>query len=205
MSSDCNARAPALRFFWLRMRPSRGSNLFSSSVIAEDMRQPKARLKCLPDERRNSAVSCVETSPQSLRRPSAETNRLPKKRCADNHLAAFLRRAEIRFILPSLPPSLLQPPHQPSSKKRGSDARGAAPSDGLHERASASAQSNAASASIRPLEALLSRAGPPPVLRRRRGTFRHASDRRGSSEYAIRESSVSRPRRRKQTSKCCPR
>jgi hypothetical protein len=32
-------------------RPSRGSNLLSSSAIHEDMRQPDKRLKCLSNER----------------------------------------------------------------------------------------------------------------------------------------------------------
>ena len=38
-----------------------------------------------------------------------ETDSLPEKRCADKDIAAFLRRAEIRFILPSLPPFRLPP------------------------------------------------------------------------------------------------
>src|SRR4051794_10775384 len=82
------------------MRPSRGSNLFSSPAIPEDMLQAQIRLKYLSSERRKSAVSRVEKARQSLCPKGTETNRLPKKRCADKYIAAFLRRAEIRFILP---------------------------------------------------------------------------------------------------------
>jgi hypothetical protein len=51
ISSDCNDRADPAQLFPLRIRPSRGSNLSSSSAIHEDMRQPHKRLKCLSDER----------------------------------------------------------------------------------------------------------------------------------------------------------
>jgi len=43
ISSDCNDREERARLP-LRIRPSRGSNLFSSSAIHEDMRQANKRL-----------------------------------------------------------------------------------------------------------------------------------------------------------------
>jgi len=64
ISSDCNdreERAPSP----LRIRPSRGSNLLSSSAIHEDMRQPDKRLKYLAGDRRKSAAACVEEAAQS--------------------------------------------------------------------------------------------------------------------------------------------
>ena len=51
ISSDCNDRDERARLLPLRIRPSRGSNLFSSPAIREDMRQPDKRLKCLSNER----------------------------------------------------------------------------------------------------------------------------------------------------------
>jgi hypothetical protein len=101
ISNDCNARRALARPLPLRIRPSRGSNLLSSSAIREDMRLAGKRLKYLASEPRKSAVPCVGKAPQSLQGASMETDSLPEKRCADNDIAAFLRRAEIRFILPS--------------------------------------------------------------------------------------------------------
>ncbi len=65
------------------------------------MRPPEKRLKCLSNERRTCAVCCVGKAAQSLCTREPETDNLPEKRCADKYVAAFLRRAEIRFILPS--------------------------------------------------------------------------------------------------------
>jgi hypothetical protein len=87
ISCDCNARARPLRALPIPGRPSRGSNLFSSSATLEDMRCPNKRLKYLASERRKSAVPCVEEAAQSLFGLAAETDSLPEKRCADKHIA----------------------------------------------------------------------------------------------------------------------
>jgi hypothetical protein len=112
ISCDCSARVRPARPRPLPGRPSRGSNLFSSSDIREDMRQPVKRLKYLSNERQQSAVCCAAKAAQSLRRTRAETDSLPEKRCADKDIAAFLRRAEIRFILRSA----LQPASHPKPR-----------------------------------------------------------------------------------------
>lgn len=101
ISRDRNARREPARLLPLRIRPSRGSNLVSSSDITKDMRPRATLLKYLASERRKSAVPCVEKAAPSLRGVGTETGSLPKKRCADKYIAAFLRRAEIRFILQS--------------------------------------------------------------------------------------------------------
>lgn len=115
---DCEVRARLLRPPPFPGRPSRGSNLFSLSAIREDMRPHPKRLKYLASERRKCAVPCVGKAAQSLRAAQAETDNLAKKRRADKDIAQFQRRAEIRFILPSLPylclmiPSSFQGFHQ---------------------------------------------------------------------------------------------
>ena len=105
INSDCNDRCVPRRPLPLRIRPSRGSNLFSSSAIREDMGQHDQRLKYLASERRKSAVPCVGKAAQSLGGNCPETDNLPEKRCADKDMAGFLRRAETRFILLSPAPS----------------------------------------------------------------------------------------------------
>lgn len=102
ISNDCSDRCALARPLPLRICPDRGLNLSSSSAIAEDMRPRAKALKYLANERRKSAVPCVGKAAQSPPRANAETDSLPEKRCADKHIAAFLRRAEIRFILPLL-------------------------------------------------------------------------------------------------------
>ena len=116
---DSNERCRPARPPPLPRRPIRGSNLFSSSVIREDMRPRAKRLKYLASERRKSAVLCVGQAAQSLAGADPETDSLPKKRCADKDIAAFLRRAEIRFILPFPAPSslLLENPGSPVTAK----------------------------------------------------------------------------------------
>jgi hypothetical protein len=47
ISSDCNERRAPARTLPLRIRPSRGLNVFSSSAIREDMRVPAKPLKYL--------------------------------------------------------------------------------------------------------------------------------------------------------------
>jgi hypothetical protein len=66
ISCDCKERARLARSLPRPRGPSRGSNLFSSSAIGEDMRQPAKRLKYLASERRKSAVPCVAETAQSL-------------------------------------------------------------------------------------------------------------------------------------------
>jgi len=87
MSSDCKVRRTRALLLPTRIWPSRGSNLFSSSAIREDMRQPAKPLKYLASERRKSAVPCVGKAPQSLSSATSETDSLPEKRCADKHIA----------------------------------------------------------------------------------------------------------------------
>ena len=113
INCDCNKRCRPARPRPLPGRPSRGSNLFSSSAIHEDMRRPGKRLKCLSNERWQSAVCCAGRAAQSLSGASTETDSLPKKRCADKDIARIRRRADFRFILPSRPasPVLIRRPH----------------------------------------------------------------------------------------------
>jgi len=66
ISNDCNARCAPRRPLPARIRPSRGSNLFSLSAIREDMRWPETLLKYLASERRKSAVPCVGYAAKSL-------------------------------------------------------------------------------------------------------------------------------------------
>ena len=128
------------------------------------------------------AVSGVEGAAKSHYQPSTETTCLPEKICADKHIAAFLRRAEIRFILP-YPPSF-PPEPLPSAKLARSHPRTPPPDCRKKERrlpasplSSLSRVSLSAPVRIRPPRPscsgmAASRPAPQRCLRHRRGTIR---------------------------------
>jgi hypothetical protein len=92
-----------------RMRPGLGSKRSVSSAITKDMARRSHRLKCLARERRNCAIWRAAWGSQSPQSEPRETNRLYRKRCADNHLARKIRQAVAGFILPYPELPLFQP------------------------------------------------------------------------------------------------
>lgn len=174
INSDCKDRGERARILPPRIRPNRSSNWFSSFAIREDMRQPDKRLKYLASERGESAVPCVGKTAQSFGDAGGETDSLPEKRCAGRDIAAFLRRAEIRFILPSPARSSLSHSVLTSldQKRRERRSRAAPVGDRF---VTLSARREMRFPPLRDHRKRVSRPSRSPVPRRSPGKSRHAS------------------------------